>query len=165
MAIFTKGHTPWNKGKKRYTNAGSFLKGHKLLNNALEKWHKNGGKPWNKGKHIQTNTGKTHFQKGITPHNYQGGISGTKEYKNFYKRQYKHNKRNAWGSHTFGEWETLKAQYNWTCPCCSKSEPQIILTEDHIIPLSKGGSNNIENIQPLCKFCNSKKWTQIIKYD
>jgi hypothetical protein len=30
-------------------------------------------------------------------------------------------KRVANGSHTFGEWETLKAQYNFTCPCCNTS--------------------------------------------
>lgn len=68
------------------------------------------------------------------------------------------------GSHTLGEWETLKAQYNWVCPSCRRSEPEIILTEDHIIPVSKGGSNNIENIQPLCGPCNSKKYTNIIRY-
>ena len=68
------------------------------------------------------------------------------------------------GSHTLGEWETLKAQYNWTCPACGKTELEIKLTEDHIIPLSKGGSNNIENIQPLCGPCNSKKSTKIIIY-
>lgn len=68
------------------------------------------------------------------------------------------------GSHTFGEWELLKKQYNLICPCCKKSEPKIKLTEDHIIPLSKGGSDLIENIQPLCKSCNCKKQTKIIKY-
>ena len=68
------------------------------------------------------------------------------------------------GFHTANEWETLKAQYNWTCPCCKESEPKIKLTKDHIISLLRGGSNNIENIQPLCMPCNRKKHTQIIKY-
>jgi len=82
----------------------------------------------------------------------------------FNVNKYKLRKRNAEGSHTFGEWQNLKIQYNYTCPCCSKKEPEIKLTEDHIIPLSKGGSDNIENIQPLCKSCNSKKHTKIISY-
>ena len=68
------------------------------------------------------------------------------------------------GFHTQGEWETLKAQYNWTCPCCFKKEPEVKLTKDHIISLLRGGSDNIENIQPLCILCNQKKHTQIIKY-
>jgi 5-methylcytosine-specific restriction endonuclease McrA len=67
-------------------------------------------------------------------------------------------------AHTWGEWELLKKQYNFTCPCCKKSEPEIKLTEDHIIPLSKGGSDLIENIQPMCLKCNLKKHTKIIKY-
>ena len=74
-------------------------------------------------------------------------------------------KRNAEGSFTNGEWELLKKQYGFTCPRCKKKEPQIKLTRDHIVPLLKGGSNFIENIQPLCKSCNSYKHIQIIKYE
>lgn len=69
------------------------------------------------------------------------------------------------GSFTVGEWDSLKIQYGYTCPCCKNKEPKIKLTIDHIVPLSKGGSNFIENIQPLCMKCNRKKHTKIIKFE
>jgi len=95
--------------------------------------------------------------------NWKGGITNYKR-KLFLNTKRRALKMGADGSHTEGEWETLKIQYGFTCPSCKKQEPEIILTEDHIIPLIKGGSNFIENIQPLCRSCNCKKNTKIIKY-
>jgi len=57
------------------------------------------------------------------------------------------------------EWNMLVEQYNHTCLMCGMREPEIVLTFDHVIPLSKGGSNTIDNAQPLCGLCNSKKST------
>lgn len=101
---------------------------------------------------------------------WKGGISKIKGYASFISRKREIRKRNNGGNHTMAEWELLKKQYNNTCPCCHKSEPfigqrHLYLTEDHIIPLIKGGSDNIENIQPLCGNCNNKKRTNIIKYE
>lgn len=83
----------------------------------------------------------------------------------YWHRRYKARKQNAEGSHTFGEWELLKKQYGFTCPCCGRKEPKIRLSEDHIIPLKKGGSDYIENIQPLCVSCNVKKNVKVIYYN
>ncbi|MBA7646727.1 hypothetical protein ES703_54493 [subsurface metagenome] len=67
-------------------------------------------------------------------------------------------KRNAEGSHTLEQWQNLQILYNNKCAICKQIKP---LTKDHIIPLSEGGTDYIENIQPLCRNCNSKKWKHI----
>lgn len=66
--------------------------------------------------------------------------------------------RNAKGSHSLIEWQLLKIAYENKCAFCGENKK---LTKDHVIPLSKGGSDFIENIQPLCKNCNSKKHNKL----
>ncbi len=88
---------------------------------------------------------------------WKGGVTLSPYYRSFMEQRRRARKLGNGGSHTRGDWENLKAQYNFICLHCTRSEPQIKLTEDHIIPLTKGGSDNIENIQPLCGSCNSRK--------
>lgn len=66
--------------------------------------------------------------------------------------------RGAFGSHTLEEWKELQYKFGYKCAYCKLEKP---LTKDHIIPISKGGTDFITNIQPLCRNCNSKKWTKL----
>jgi 5-methylcytosine-specific restriction endonuclease McrA len=65
------------------------------------------------------------------------------------------------GSFTPEEWGALCAAYDFKCLCCGDKKP---LEADHVIPVSKGGTSWISNIQPLCKSCNSSKGAKTIDY-
>jgi 5-methylcytosine-specific restriction endonuclease McrA len=48
----------------------------------------------------------------------------------------------------------------WSMPCtiCGGREDVLV---DHIIPYSKGGTNDRSNLQPLCWICNAKKGNRL----
>jgi hypothetical protein len=56
-------------------------------------------------------------------------------------------------------WEVLKRD-NYRCVKCGSSpakDHQVELEVDHIIPVTKGGTDEIDNLQTLCKECNQGK--------
>ena len=74
-------------------------------------------------------------------------------------------KKTAKGSHTDKEFQEKLKKYE-RCPQCnrkwedipySKGNAKYKITEDHIIPLLGGGTDDMDNIQPLCYQCNFKK--------
>lgn len=54
--------------------------------------------------------------------------------------------------------EKLKHKYNFSCVQCNSKDE---LTIDHIFPVSKWWSDDINNLQILCKSCNSRKSNKI----
>ncbi len=46
---------------------------------------------------------------------------------------------------------------SYCCQSCRKTNQETELTIDHIIPLARGGSNDLSNLQTLCRSCNLKK--------
>lgn len=62
--------------------------------------------------------------------------------------------RGAPGSHTAQEWAEKIALFAGCCAYCGESGS---LTRDHRVPLTRGGTNDIDNIVPACLPCNSAK--------
>ena len=59
----------------------------------------------------------------------------------------------------------IKERDNFTCCICNNSvynEPNLLLEVDHIIPISKGGMTEENNLQTLCWKCNRAKADKII---
>jgi len=65
-------------------------------------------------------------------------------------------RKNAQGNFTINEWLEIRNR-SPMCPACGRFVECENLTVDHIIPITKGGTNYISNIQPLCALCNSTK--------
>jgi HNH endonuclease len=57
-----------------------------------------------------------------------------------------------------GTWWSVLARDNWTCCSCGRTPADgVSLEVDHILPRSKGGTDDIDNLQTLCKKCNIGK--------
>lgn len=79
-------------------------------------------------------------------------------------RNYRAKKNNAEGSFTEKEFQEKLELYNYKYCGCGVDLRKTIIHRDHVLPLSKGGTDYIENIQPLCEHCNCSKNTKHIDF-
>lgn len=63
---------------------------------------------------------------------------------------------------TIDEWNLILDNFNHECAYCGKK--QDILSQDHVIPVIKGGGYTIDNIIPACNSCNSRKNSKDLSY-
>jgi len=78
-----------------------------------------------------------------------------KMWKRRYKvRQARMKAAKAKGDHTQAEWKGMVRFFDNHCVRCGKQD---FVQPDHIVPISEGGSNGMENLQPLCARCNTRK--------
>lgn len=69
-------------------------------------------------------------------------------------------KLGAPGSLTADEWRAILKKWGNKCALCGKPGKKKFggsLTKDHIVPLSRGGTNYAHNIQPAHRSCNARK--------
>jgi len=72
---------------------------------------------------------------------------------------------NVSGEYTQEQWYQILTRYGMACAKCGRSLTRRSATVDHFVPIVAGGPNCAENLQPLCKSCNSRKHTRIPTFE
>lgn len=72
-------------------------------------------------------------------------------------RKRRNAKNGARGTFTEAEFQEILEESNYRCFWCDKQLVDGDITRDHYIPLTRGGSDYIDNIVPACVSCNCKK--------
>jgi 5-methylcytosine-specific restriction endonuclease McrA len=68
--------------------------------------------------------------------------------------KYRARRAAAEGSFTPEQWLRLVKAYGGRCAYCGEKAPLVV---EHVVPVSRGGTNYIENIVPACQPCNARK--------
>lgn len=53
--------------------------------------------------------------------------------------------------------ENERNRFHFNLYAVNGAGQEVLMTKDHITPKSLGGSNRLENLQPMCRFCNERK--------
>ena len=65
------------------------------------------------------------------------------------------------GRVTASDWAKVLDILGTHCLCCGSDAAP---TQDHIVPLAKGGRHHPANLQPLCRPCNERKQARTMDY-
>ena len=63
----------------------------------------------------------------------------------------------AIATHTDEQWAAILNEFDNRCVCCGAKYVGGRPAKDHIVPLYLGGSDGADNLQPLCRECNTRK--------
>jgi hypothetical protein len=67
------------------------------------------------------------------------------------------------------QWQRVRLEVferdNFTCQYCGLGEPDGVVDFhcDHIVPIARGGTNDIENLATACAFCNTSKGAKTLQ--
>lgn len=73
--------------------------------------------------------------------------------------RYRGHKAGNGGKLTAADWRRILEAHGHKCAFCGVDGK---LEADHIVPVSKGGPSDPENIQPLCRRCNVRKGNRVL---
>jgi hypothetical protein len=61
------------------------------------------------------------------------------------------------GNFSKQDWLDMMRMWDWKCAYCDDKLKRGTRSTDHVVPISKGGENERNNIVPCCRNCNSRK--------
>jgi len=67
------------------------------------------------------------------------------------------------GTHTEDQWLAILDHFAYRCVRCGCT-PVGRPCKDHIVPIYCGGSDGLENLQPLCRECNTQKGPEVFNW-
>lgn len=71
------------------------------------------------------------------------------------KRRRRAREHGARGSWTWSEFMAIARRFDYCCAYCGEKPER--LDPDHVVPLSRGGTDTPSNLLPACMLCNSSK--------